>query len=367
MITHPTVSDSTLPWFGEDRFPLYLAPMAGFTDVVYRDLCKRCGADVLVSEFVLADSLVYGNETIWEHVDFSEDQRPMGAQIFGSSPEIMAQAGQLLVERLNPDFIDLNFGCPSDKVACKGAGSSLLKEPARLEAIAAAVVNALAGTPVTGKIRVGWDRSSIVCEDVTRRLENAGVRAVAIHGRTKTQGYSGEPDWDEIEAAARAVTIPVVGNGNVRTSEDVERIRGATSVSGLMIGRAALGYPWLFGEIKHFLRTGHHPLPPTLAERWETLLTYARLLRARPLRQHKGPHLRWMKPKLVKLTKGMAGCKAARQAIQRLDSLEALEAYALHHQAAFQPVDDHERALLIERRRAATPEAAVVAAPLAPA
>ena len=263
-----------LPWFRDGRFPLYLAPMAGYTDVVYRELCKRHGADVLVSEFVLADSLVYGSERSWEMVDFSAEQRPMGVQIFGSSPAIMADAGRAIAERLQPDFVDLNFGCPSEKVTGRDAGSSMLRNPTRLQQVAKSVVDALRPyrVPVTAKLRLGWDERTIVARDVSMRLQAVGIEALAIHGRTKAAGYRGEADWDAIDEAARAVDIPVIGNGSIGSARDIRSVRRNTAVSGVMIGRAALGYPWIFEEIKSTLETGHAPPPPGLEQRWNTLI-----------------------------------------------------------------------------------------------
>ena len=328
-----------LSWFQDGKFPLYLAPMAGFTDTVFRQLCRSEGADVVVSEFVLADALIHGDSATWETVDFSEDQRPMGIQIFGSSSGVMAEAAQRLVDRHQPDFIDLNFGCPSDKVTCRDAGSSLLRNPAKLQSIAAAVVRALPGLPVTGKIRVGWDDSSIVATDVARRLEDAGVEAVAIHGRTKERGYTGQARWHLIYEAAEAVNIPVIGNGNIESAADIERVRSESRVAGAMIGRAALGYPWIFGEIKHMLATGERPPRLTLEKRWETIIRFAEMLSSRPARQKFGGQLRWMRPKLSKLTKDMTACKKARGGLAQVNSIEELRVLAADHIARYADAD----------------------------
>ncbi len=330
------------PWFQDGSFPLYLAPMAGYTDVVYRELCKRHGADVMVSEFVLADSLVHGNPETWETVDFSPWQRPMGVQIFGSSPEIMAQAGRAIASRLRPDFIDLNFGCPSDKITCRDAGSALLRDPARLERVARAVVDALRdeGMPVTAKIRTGWDEQSIVAREVTLRLQDAGVEAVAIHGRTREQGYRGKADWEIIDRAARAVEIPVIGNGGIACAGDIRAVRRDTAVRGVMIGRAALGYPWIFDEIKSALAAGSAPPPPTLTRRWDTILEYARLLLSRPHRDRKGGDIRWMRPRLIKLTKDMTACKRVRGGLQQVRTLDELAELAARHTAAYREADE---------------------------
>lgn len=330
-----------LPWFNQADLPLYLAPMAGFTDTVYRQLCKQEGADVLVSEFVLADTLVRGTPEAWEEVAFTEDQRPFGTQIFGSSPEVMAEAAVLLSQHLRPDFIDLNFGCPSDKVTCKDAGSSLLRNPPKLARVAAQVVEAgrREGLPVTAKIRIGWDDQSIVALDVARRLEDAGVEAVAIHGRTKEQGYRGDSNWAIIEEVAQHLTIPVIGNGNVNSAEQVSAVIRHSSIRGVMIGRAALGYPWIFREIKETLRTGSPPTPPTLEERWNTILAYARLLLARPGRDRKQGDIRWMRPRLIKLTKDMTGCKRVRGGLQEVTTLEELKDLAHRHLHRYREAD----------------------------
>ncbi len=270
----PVTSPSPLPWFGPGRFPLYLAPMAGFTDSPFRRLCKEQGADVLVTEFANADGLVRGVPMVWADLHFTPAERPLGVQIFGGDPALMAEAARRAVERLQPDFIDINYGCPADKVTCRNAGSSLLRDLPLMEKIAAAVVGAV-DLPVTAKIRLGWDERSIVAPEAGRRLEGAGVCALAIHGRTKEQGYRGEADWAVIAETAAAVSIPVIGNGSVDTPEMAGRLRRETTLAGLMIGRAALGYPWIFRELKAGLEGQPTPPPPTLTERWSIILRYA--------------------------------------------------------------------------------------------
>jgi len=315
--------------------------MAGFTDYVFRELCKREGADVLVSEFVLADALLRGSPQIWEEVDFSESQRPMGVQIFGCSPGVMAKAAQSIAQKLRPDFVDLNFGCPSDKVTCRDAGSSLLRNPPKLASIAKMVVDSMRTEqlPVTAKIRIGWDEQSIVALDVAKRLEDAGVECIAIHGRTKEQGYRGMANWEVIESVARSVRIPVIGNGNITSAGHVAALFGNSAVSGIMIGRAALGYPWIFREIKETLRTGQAPLPPTLEERWETLLTYAALLLQRPHRDRRDGDIRWMRPRLIKLTKDMTGSRRIRGDLQNVTTLSSLQSLAKRHIDSYHDAD----------------------------
>lgn len=324
-----------LPWFKNEQFPLYLAPMARFTDVVFRQLCKEQGADVMVTEFVQADALNREDPKLWETVDFTESQRPMGVQIFGSNPVSMAKAARLLTDRLRPDFIDINFGCPADRVICMDAGSSMLRNPKKLGMITAAVVKAVPETPVTVKIRTGWDADNIVALEVGHIVESEGAQALAIHGRTKVQGYSGDANWPIIAEVAEELSIPVIGNGNITCAEDVIRIREQTRCAGLMIGRAALGYPWIFRDIKHYLAHGVVPPPPSVSERWDTIIEYTRRMMARPFREQKHTDLRWMRPKIISLTKEMAGSRRIRGALGTVHQIEDLERIALEHIAQY--------------------------------
>lgn len=312
-----------LPWF-DNKFPLYLAPMAGYTDKVYRMLCKEHGADVLVSEFVLADALVREKESVWKTIDFTLEQRPVGIQIFGSKPDIMANAAKYIIERLNPDFIDLNFGCPATRITDICAGSSLLRDIPLLERIAYAVSAAAAPVPVTAKIRIGWDKNNIVALEVGKRLQDANIRALTIHGRTKEQGYSAEVDWNIINTVASSLKIPVVGNGNIRTVEDVAKIQAEGYVSGIMIGRAALGNPWLFQQIKTYLKTKELPPPPTKQERLHTLLRYAQLLIQDAIPQRK-ENIGWAKARLKTLIREIHGGNKIKQALDHITTYNDLE------------------------------------------
>lgn len=309
--------------------------MARFTDVVFRQFCKEQGADVMVTEFVQADALIRDEPRLWETVDFTPEQRPMGIQIFGSIPETMGQAARMLADRLAPDFIDLNFGCPAERVVCTDAGSSMLRNPRKIGAVTAAVVRAVPDTPVTVKIRTGWDAGHIVAREVGRIVENEGAHALTIHGRTKAQGYSGEADWPLIAAVASDLQIPVVGNGNIRSAEDVIRVRNETECAGLMIGRAALGYPWIFRDIKHYLETGELPEPPGIAERWQTILDYTRRIMARPFREQRHSNLRWMRPKIIALTKEMPGSRKIRGELGKIEVIRDLEDIAARHSAQY--------------------------------
>jgi nifR3 family TIM-barrel protein len=289
----------------------------------------------MVTEFVQADALNRDDPKLWETVDFTEAQRPMGVQIFGSNPDSMAQAARLLTDRLRPDFIDINFGCPADRVICMDAGSSMLRNPKKLGAITAAVVKAVPETPVSVKIRTGWDDDNIVALEVGHIVESEGAQALAIHGRTKVQGYSGEANWPIIAEVAEALSIPVIGNGNITSAEDVIRIREQTKCAGLMIGRAALGYPWIFRDIKHYLKHGVVPPPPSVSERWDIIIEYSRRLMSRPFREQKHSDLRWMRPKIISLTKEMTGARRIRGALGTVHQLEDLERIAAEHIAEY--------------------------------
>jgi tRNA-dihydrouridine synthase B len=268
-----------LPWFEHNQFPLYLAPMAGVTDVVFRQLCKELGADVMVTEFVSAEGIMQRDEYTRKYTDFSEEQRPVGIQLFGADGPRMGEAANKIIDWKQPDFIDINFGCPVNKVVSKNGGSSLLKDCPVLASVASGVVKALAGTgvPVTAKIRIGWDQESINAPEVCHILEDCGVQAIAIHGRTRAQSYSGLANWDVIDACARSVKIPVIGNGDIHSGDDVLHRKNSTAVSGVMIGRAAMQHPWIFREAKQRLAGEREIAPISLDERWELIVRHCRL------------------------------------------------------------------------------------------
>ncbi|MGF1452361.1 MAG: tRNA dihydrouridine synthase DusB [Opitutales bacterium] len=323
--------NSRLPWLGDGRCPLFLAPMARYTDAAYRQLCKENGADVMTTEFVMCESLLRGNESAWRTLDFTEEQRPMGVQLFGSDPARMAEAAAAVEERLAPDFLDINCGCPADKVTDQHAGSSLLRDPVRLEGIVAATRKALKRVPLTVKIRIGWDEQSINALEVGRRVEAAGAEALAIHGRTKQQGYRGDADWGVIAEVARTLRIPVIGNGNLESVERAQWAMDETPVAGLMIGRGAMGYPWIFREIKHALATGETLSPPALEERWATVFRLCDLIRH--FRPDRPPErgIGWMRAKLKALTTGMPGVKKLRPQMDRMQTLDELRDIADRH------------------------------------
>src|SRR6266568_2748222 len=200
---------SSLSWFSD--FALYLAPMAGVSDKIFRQLCKEYGADVLTTEFVSAEGIFRRNERTCEYLDFDEIERHIGVQLFGANAEHMAEAARQVIDWVEPDFIDLNFGCPVNKVVAKNGGSALLKDCPTLSRVAEAVVRAVAPMPVTAKIRIGWDAEMINAPHVAKLLEELGVAAIAVHGRTRAQGYAGAADWNVIAAVVEAVSIPVIG------------------------------------------------------------------------------------------------------------------------------------------------------------
>ena len=323
-----------LPWLTQSDFPLYLAPMARFTDTVFRQLCKDQGADVMVTEFVQADAIIRGDARLWETVDFTESQRPMGVQIFGSNPLSMAEAAKLIYSKIKPDFIDINFGCPADRVTCMDAGSSLLKNPSKLGLIIRHVVKAVPDIPVTAKIRIGWDENQIIAKEIGQITESEGAKALTIHGRTKVQGYRGEADWKIIAEVAESINIPVIGNGSIESASDVLRIKKESECAGVMIGRAALGYPWIFRDIKYTLKHNKVADPPTIAERWDTIIKYTESIMARSFRKERHLDIKWMRPKIIALTKEMPGSRKIRTELGSVVQVEDLMRLANNHMAA---------------------------------
>ena len=318
-----------LPWFGPGKFPLYLAPMAGVSDKIFRQLCKERGADVLVTEFVSAEGVFRRNERTREYLDFDECERPLGVQLFGGHAEHMAEAARHVVEWVRPDFIDLNFGCPVNKVVAKNGGSALLKDCPTLAAVAGAVVRAVAPVPVTAKIRIGWCENSINAPAVARILEDLGIAAIAVHGRTRSQGYSGAADWDVIGEVAAAVRVPVIGNGDVSCAADVAKRRAETGISGAMIGRAAMSAPWIFQQIKHELATGEPLPPPALGKRWAVIQRHCEL--AVEEWQNEDQAIRSMRSRLMAYSKGFPGSKALREKFQHVATLAAIDRIAAEH------------------------------------
>ena len=320
---------ATLPWFSDDRFPLYLAPMAGVSDKIFRQFCKERGADVLVTEFVSAEGVFRRNERTRGYLDFDQCERPLGVQLFGGNAEHMAEAARQVVDWVRPDFIDLNFGCPVNKVVAKNGGSALLKDCPTLAAVAGSVVRAVAPLPVTAKIRTGWDDTMINAPAVAHILEDLGIAAIAVHGRTRAQGYSGAADWSVIGEVAHAVRVPVIGNGDIAGASDVARRRAETGIAGVMIGRAAMSAPWIFGQIKHELATGEILPAPDLAERWALIQRHCQL--AVEEWQNEDNAMRSMRSRLMAYSRGFPGSKALREKFQHVASLADIDRIAGEH------------------------------------
>ncbi|MCX5800269.1 MAG: tRNA dihydrouridine synthase DusB [Candidatus Eisenbacteria bacterium] len=265
----PTIGSLTL----DSR--LVLAPLAGIADSTFRLLCKEKGASLVYTEMISADGLVRENAQTLALLSFSEAERYIAIQLFGADPDVMARAAEKAM-RFNPDMIDLNFGCPARKIVGKQAGCALLNNLALLRKIAAAVVSAV-GVPVTAKIRSGWDDKSMNADRVSEMLEDCGVKAVAVHARSRADKFSGKADWEVIARVKSSVNIPVIGNGDVTAPEDAARMLEETGCDAVMIGRGALGNPWIFSRTRHFLATGELPAPPSEKERLEFLLRHIAL------------------------------------------------------------------------------------------
>ena len=247
--------------------------MAGVTDRPFRQLCKKMGAGLAVSEMVTSNSLLYGSAKTQRRANHDGEVEPISVQIAGSKPEMMADAARHNVER-GAQIIDINMGCPAKKICNVMAGSALLRDEALVGRILEAVVKAIPETPVTLKIRTGWDRTSRNALNILKIAEQSGIRALAVHGRTRADGYTGHAEYETIAAIKAAARIPVIANGDITSPEKARHVLDVTGVDALMIGRAAQGRPWLFREIEHFLNTGTHLLPPRVAEIHDILLAH---------------------------------------------------------------------------------------------
>jgi nifR3 family TIM-barrel protein len=250
-------------------FPLLLAPMEDVSDPPFRRLCKQHGADLMYSEFISSEGLIRDAIKSRMKLDIFDYERPVGIQIFGGDEEAMALSSKI-VSTVNPDIIDINFGCPVKKVVCKGAGAGVLKDVDLMIRLTKAVIKGTS-LPVTVKTRLGWDENSINIDEVAERLQDIGVQALTVHARTRAQMYKGHSDWTHIERVKNnpRITMPIFGNGDIDSPEKALEYKNKFGLDGMMIGRAAIGYPWIFNEIKHYFATGEHLAKPTISDRVE--------------------------------------------------------------------------------------------------
>ncbi|QYS90039.1 tRNA dihydrouridine synthase DusB [Flavobacterium davisii] len=250
-------------------FPLLLAPMEDVSDPPFRRLCKMHGADLMYSEFISSEGLIRDAIKSRQKLDIFDYERPVGIQIFGGDEEAMALSAKI-VETVQPDLLDINFGCPVKKVVCKGAGAGVLKDIDLMVRLTKAVVNST-HLPVTVKTRLGWDDASINIDEVAERLQDVGIKALTIHGRTRAQMYKGHSDWSHIARVKNnpRIHIPIFGNGDIDSPEKALEYKNTYGLDGIMIGRAAIGYPWIFNEIKHYFATGELLNAPTIRDRVE--------------------------------------------------------------------------------------------------
>ena len=252
-------------------FPLLLAPMEDVSDPPFRALCKKNGADLMFTEFISSEGLIRDAEKSVQKLDIYEYERPIGIQIFGDKIESMRQAAEI-AEKAKPEIIDINYGCPVKKVACKGAGAGILLDLPKMQSMTKEIVDAV-NLPVTVKTRLGWDENSIKIVEVAKRLQDVGIKALTIHGRTRKQMYKGEANWEYIAKVKNdpQIQIPIFGNGDIDSSEKALEYKNRYNVDGIMIGRASIGYPWIFNEIKNFINKNKKIKKPSLHERIDTV------------------------------------------------------------------------------------------------
>ena len=303
------------------EFPLLLAPMEDVSDPPFRALCKQQGADLMYTEFISVEGLIRDAEKSLQKLDIYDDERPIGVQIFGAELDSMMRAAEI-VEEAGPEILDINYGCPVQKVVCKLAGAGILRDIPKMVALTEAVVRSTK-LPVTVKTRLGWDHDSIFIEEVAERLQDVGIQALSIHARTRSQMYKGEADWSWIAKVKNnpRMRIPIFGNGDIDSPQKALEYRNRYGVDGIMIGRASIGYPWIFREIKHFMATGETLPPPDIHER------------VAGVRQHLARAIQWKGAKLGVLEtrrhyanyfRGLPGVKEFRKDLVTLEEPEVL-------------------------------------------
>ena len=312
--------------------PVFLAPMAGVTDTAYRIIAHDMGCPLCYAEMVSSQGIHFKNERTLSMLASEPAERPLAMQIFAASPEMAAEAAAYVEELGTADILDFNMGCPAPKIVKNGEGSALMRDPERATAILTAIRKAVK-MPLSVKMRIGWDESSINVVDLAKRAEAAGVDAITVHGRTREQFYRGHADWEKIGEVRRAVSIPVIANGDVRTYDDLDRIREVTGCEAVMVGRAAQGNPWIFRQLTHYLRTGERLPGPTMRERAEVIVRHLDLLL-----KYKGDYVgpREMRKHATWYTRGIVHGAILRdlfnKATTREDFLEILEEYFDYHE-----------------------------------
>ncbi len=304
-------------------FPLLLAPMEDVSDPPFRAVCKDNGADLMYTEFISSEGLIRDAIKSRKKLDIFDYERPIGIQIFGGDEDSLAMAAKI-VDVTNPDILDINFGCPVKKVACKGAGAGVLKDLPLMMRLTEAVVKSTS-LPVTVKTRLGWDEQTKNIEEVAERLQDTGIKALAIHGRTRVQMYKGSADWDLIGKVKNnpRIKIPIFGNGDIDSPEKAVEYKNRYGVDGIMIGRAAIGYPWIFSDIKHFMQTGEHQSPPSVGQRIDVCRKHLR----RSF-EWKGPvvGILEMRRHYANYLKGLPNIKEYRGRLVTLKTIEEIEA-----------------------------------------
>jgi nifR3 family TIM-barrel protein len=317
-----------LPYPSAHSFPLILAPMAGVSEAPFRQICRRMGADLVLSEFLSSEAIRRRIRSTLEGAEFEPVERPIGIQIYGADANAMAEAAALITEHYQPEFIDINFGCPVKKVVQRNGGSGCLRDMDLVDRIIRAVVGAT-HLPVTVKTRSGWSDDARNPVTIALRMQDAGAKAFTLHARSRTQMFSGKANWDEIARVVEALDIPVIGNGDLETAEDVLRMRSHTGCAGAMIGRGAFGNPWLFRAAQALLAGEAGETAPEAAERFRVALEHARLAirlqgdtRRTVLEFRK--HLGWY-------TRGLHGSSALRQRLFQIESIAEAEAIFLEY------------------------------------
>jgi tRNA-dihydrouridine synthase B len=337
------------PYRVDHDVPLFLAPMAGVSESPFRRLCRQHGADVVVTEFLSAEGIRRENEATWSKLRFGADERTIGVQIFGAEPAAMGEAAALVTDVFQPDYIDINFGCPVKKVVKRNGGSGCLRDLGLVQEVIRAVARSTP-LPVTVKVRSGWSEEMRDPVTIGLRCQEAGARAIALHPRTRTQMYTGHARWEEIAALVAALEIPVIGNGDIRTPEDALRMRRETGCHGVMIARGSFGQPWIFAQARALLDGTPMPATPPVEERFAIALRHARMAEAyeadpRGAAIEFRKHLGWY----VKGLPGSADLRKRLHAVNSLGEVEGIFADWLR---------DRERWELLPAADEATPSAA---------